>query len=77
MIRTAIISYNGVELKCKGYYSPYRDNGHDTEPDYECFEIDSVFYNDTDITPLLSAFNFDWFNLECLCIESLKDTDIY
>ena len=43
MIRTTIINYNGVELECKGYYSPYKDNGYDTEPDYECFEIDSVY----------------------------------
>jgi hypothetical protein len=73
MIRTTIINYNGVELECKGYYSPYKDNGYDTEPDYECFEIDSVYYNDNDVTALLNSLNLEWSDLECRCIEALKD----
>jgi hypothetical protein len=73
MIRTIDVKYNGVELMCKGYYSPYRNNGYDDPPEYECFEIDTIYYRNTDITELVDLFNFDLSELECLCIESLKD----
>ena len=73
MIRTTTVKYKDVELTCKGYYSPYKDNGYDNPPEYECFEIDTVYYNDTDVTELINILNFDWSELECLCLESLKD----
>jgi len=73
MIRTVIVNYKGVDLECKGYYTPYRDNGYDDEPDYECFEIDTVYYNNVEVTQLMDALNFDWSDLECRCIEALKD----
>ena len=73
MIRTIDVKYKGVELMCKGYYSPYRNNGYDDPPEYECFEIDTIYYLNTDITELVDLFNFDLSELECLCIESLKD----
>jgi len=73
MIRTIIVNYKGVDLECKGYYTPYRDNGYDDEPDYECFEIDTVYYNNIEVTQLMDALNFDWSDLECRCIEALKD----
>lgn len=73
MIRTTIVNYKGIDLECKGYYTPYRDNGYDDEPDYECFEIDTVYYNNVEVTQLMDALNFDWSDLECRCIEALKD----
>lgn len=73
MIRTTIVKYKGIELICRGYHSPYRDNGYDNPPDYECFEIDTVHYQDTEITELMNVLISDWSELECLCLESLKD----
>ena len=73
MIRTIIVNYKGVDLECKGYYTPYRDNGYDDEPDYECFEIDTVYHNNVEVTQLMDALNFDWSDLECRRIEALKD----
>jgi len=66
MIRTAIINYKGLELECKGFHSTDKDN-------YGCFEIDAVFYKYTDVTELMNVLNFDWSELECLCLDSLKD----
>ena len=73
MIRTTVVKYKNIDLICRGYHSPYKDNGPNNQPEYECFEIDSVYYNDTDVTELLDALNFDWSKIECLCLESLKD----
>lgn len=73
MIRTTIVKYKGIELVCKGYYSPYKNNGYENQPEYECFEIDTVYYQNIDVTELLVTFDLDWSELECLCLESLKD----
>jgi hypothetical protein len=73
MIRNVVVNYKGLLLNCRGYYSPYKDNGYDNPPDYECFEIDTIHYNDTDVTELVNVLNIDWCDLESLCIESLKD----
>ena len=70
MIRTTIVKYKGIELVCRGYYSPYKSND---QPEYECFEIDTVYYQNIDVTELLVTFDLDWSELECLCLESLKD----
>lgn len=72
MIRTVTVKYNNVDLECKGYHSPYKDNGLDNPPEYECFEIDSIFYKNMDVTELIDSLNFDLSELECLCIEYLK-----
>lgn len=73
MIRKVTVQYNGIELQCKGYYLPYKNFGRDNPPQEECFEIESIYFKDKDVTDLIDAFNFDCSELECLCIEHLKD----
>lgn len=73
MIRTATVNYKGLELECKGYYTPSKNNGWDNPPDDECFEIDTVIWNGVDILEVLDALNIGWCDLESTCLESLKD----
>ena len=73
MIRTVTVTYKGLELECKGYHTPYKSNGWDNPPDSECFEIETVIWNDVDILEVLDALNISWCDLEECCIESLRD----
>lgn len=72
MIRTVVIDYKGEELMCKGYYTPYKNNGRDLPPDNESFEINYVVYKGVDVTQLLGTINFDWVELEEFCLEELR-----
>ena len=73
MIRTVTVTYKGLELECKGYYTPYKNNGWDNPPDSESFEIDAVYWHDVDVLQLVDALNVDWCELESVCLESLND----
>lgn len=73
MIRTVTVTYKGLELECKGYYTPYQNNGWDNPPDSESFEIDAVYWHDVDVLQLVDALNVDWCELESVCLESLND----
>jgi len=73
MIRTVVVKYKGLELICRGFHSRYKEKGPDELPEHECFEIDTIHYNNADVTELLTQLNFDWSELECLCLDSLKD----
>jgi hypothetical protein len=72
MIRNVTINYKGLELTCKGYHTPFKDNGHDLPPDYPTFEIDCVCYDDTDVTELLTVLNIDWSEIEDFCLKKLS-----
>lgn len=72
MLRNVNVKYKGIELTCSGYYTPYKSYGRENPPDEESFEIHCVCYGETEITPLLDVLNFDWAELETICIEELQ-----
>lgn len=61
MIRNVIVNYKGIELICKGYH----------ESEQNSFEIHCVCYGETEVTQLLDTLNFDWTELESLCVQEL------
>lgn len=69
MINTITINYKGEELKVEGSYYKGTNGSYLNPPDPSEFEIDAVYYNNTEVTDLLDAFGIDWSDIEELCIE--------
>lgn len=73
MMRTIVIKYKGILLECRGYHTPaHTPLDRDIPPDYESFEIDTVCYNDTDVTEIFSTLFDSWDEIEELCLEEIR-----
>ena len=73
MMRTVCITYKDLELTITGYYSPYVSGTWDTPPEHESFEIERVYWEDMNVTPLFNELVSDWSGIEEKCLEELRD----
>jgi len=68
-----VVDYKGQKLECRGHYFRGYKNSLSRPEEPDTFEFESVYYKNVDITSLLEILNFDWVELESICLSKLED----
>jgi len=73
MIRTVVVKFRELELTVSGYHSPYMSGSWEQPPEQESFEINTIHWNDVDVTPIFNELISDWRILEEVCLEYINN----
>ncbi len=69
------IKYKSITLDVEGIYQKGVPGSYDygIRPIEESFEIEKVFFKDSDITDVLEALSVNWPEIERIVIEQVRD----
>ena len=66
------INYRGINIEIEGeYYKGSYSLRYDSPPEPSDFEIEKIFYKDTDVTELFELID-DWNNISNQVIEEIE-----
>lgn len=62
-----------IEVEVSGNYHPASNGSYEQPPESSEFEIQTVWWQQMDITDMLDAENFDFSQMEEQCLEQIEN----
>ena len=62
-----------IEVEVNGNYHPETNGSHEQPPESAEFEIQTVWWQQMDITDMLDEENFDFSQMEEQCLEQIEN----